>query len=358
MSNVYEIHGRDHRLEEAGEWIARLDRGLSGEEINRLRRWMSEDHENQRVLSDMARLWDQMDTLTRLTELFPEPLPAEGTASKRWMAVAASVAIVVMAGLASFYIPNPVDEASQNGVAIIEKTQLAVYETAIGGLSKFQLSDSSQLTLNTNSHIEVAFTARERRIRLNRGGLHIDVSHDPNRPLNVIVGDRVFQAVGTAFTVKIDENQKIELLVTDGKVVVGIAPREFAEGAELNSEQPLEIYENSPSFSMGEHILLHDSGTVLTTLEPQEIEVQLSWREGNLVFRGESLGEAATEISRYTPVEFVFLDEELQKVRVAGLFKAGDVSGFLSSLRANFDIAYERIDDKTIQLYAFTGDNN
>ena len=73
-------------------------------------------------------------------------------------------------------------------------------------------------------------------------------------------------------------------------------------------------------------------------LEPEEIEVQLSWRSGNLIFRGESLATAVYEVGRYTSVEFVIKMRNCDGVRVAGLFKTGDVSGFLSSLEANFDI--------------------
>ncbi len=58
-------------------------------------------------------------------------------------------------------------------------------------------------------------------------------------------------------------------------------------------------------------------------------------------YRGESLGEVTTEISRYTSVEFVFRDDDLKKVKVAGLFKAGDVDGFLRSLQDNFKLSYQ-----------------
>jgi len=78
--------------------------------------------------------------------------------------------------------------------------------------------------------------------------------------------------------------------------------------------------------------------------------MRLSWREGNLIFRGESLGDAVQEVGRYTNLEFVITSDELKQLRVAGLFKAGDVEGFLASLRANFDIIDERIDDNTILL--------
>ena len=87
-------------------------------------------------------------------------------------------------------------------------------------------------------------------------------------------------------------------------------------------------------------------------IEAEEIAVRLSWRNGNLIFRGESLEEAVTEIGRYTAVEFVFLDEDSKKVRLLGMFRAGDVDGLLTALRKNFNISYERVNDGVIHLSA------
>jgi transmembrane sensor len=81
-----------------------------------------------------------------------------------------------------------------------------------------------------------------------------------------------------------------------------------------------------------------------------EIDVRLSWRDGNLIFRGQPLIEALNEIERYTPVEFVITDEKLKTVRVAGMFKAGDVEGLLETLRQNFNITYERVGTETIVI--------
>ena len=53
--------------------------------------------------------------------------------------------------------------------------------------------------------------------------MHIAVAHDPSRPLSVIVGNKVVQAVGTEFNVEITTDNSIELIVTDGVVMVGVA---------------------------------------------------------------------------------------------------------------------------------------
>lgn len=120
-----------------------------------------------------------------------------------------------------------------------------------------------------------------------------------------------------------------------------------------NATSPPPLKYNQPFLiAQAERVVLNSGEEAVEVLEPEEIEVQLSWRNGNLIFRGESLATAVAEVGRYTSVEFVIEDEELRRIRVAGLFKAGDVSGFLSSLEANFDIVYERADDATILLSA------
>jgi len=44
------------------------------------------------------------------------------------------------------------------------------------------------------------------------------------------------------------------------------------------------------------------------------------------------------------------MSEDLKKMRVAGLFKAGDVEGLLATLRENFDIVSQRDGDGKVLL--------
>lgn len=354
MSNVVELHGKDRSLAEASVWVARLDRGLSHAEEDEIVSWMAADLNNETALMQLSYQWDQMDSLGRLAELFPRAGVSEPRHSQ-WRMAAASILLAVLVGLGSALFSGNLDFGASQTLA---KADVDVYETAVGGLSRVQLSDGSRLVLNTNSHIETEFSADYRIIRLKRGELHIDVARDTDRPLSVIVGNRILQAIGTAFSVKIDDTQQVELLVTEGKVKVGIWPRKTANTNTPGSLLDASITGDSISVSQGERIVLDDAEEQLEQLPQEEIEVQLSWREGNLIFRGQSLQDATKEISRYTPIEFVLLDEKLEKIRVAGLFKAGDVAGFLSSLEANFDIAYERIDQNTIELSTSTVEAN
>ncbi len=344
MTNVIRMPPTNHHYEEASRWIAKLDKGLAEEERAALQRWMAADTENQAVLLSMAHLWDNLDALSRLSDLFPDR-PCRARGSWRPGAIAASVLCLLVGGAAALiYMHGPRPEPGQAHPAAVAWD--AVYDTAIGEHSTINLPDGSQITLNTNSLVSVKYTAAQRLLTLKRGELHARVVGDPSRPLSVIAGNNVIEAIGTEFNIQITSDQRIELVVTEGKVRVGM--REQAEvGADDTSAL---LSPETVTVAAGEELVLGLPDEELRKVSADDIEVKLSWRDGNLIFRGESLEDAVKEVGRYTAVEFVFLDDDLRKVRVAGLFKAGDVEGLLVALRENFDIVHQRVDDSRVLL--------
>ena len=187
---------------------------------------------------------------------------------------------------------------------------------------------------------------------MERGEIHVVVAHDPSRPLSVIVGDQVVQAVGTEFNVEISSDRSIEIVVTEGLVMIGVLEIPLDE---LPNGQPMQLLQSSIMVAGGQEAIIRHVEETIQKIETneiatEEIAVKLSWRNGNLVFRGETLEEAMLEVGRYTAVEFVFLDEESKKEQVAGFFKAGDVEGLLAVLRKNFNISYQWIDDDKVVL--------
>lgn len=344
MSNVYDIDHKRQRAEqralEASTWIAKMDQGLGDAEAEALRAWMQADPQNEAELLEMARMWDGMDALARLSEVFPHASEAGPAATGRRrprVAMAAAFAVVLAALAMIPAITNSSESEALSDVGF----DTAAYETAVGGTSTIELSDRSEITLNTDSRAVVRFAREQRIVNLERGEMHIDVADDPARPLSVIAGGHVVRAAGTAFTVKLDAS-RVELLVVDGRVrVLG------------RLESPDRLEDRSLLITEGERVVLNADRETVEALEPEEIDVRLSWRNGDLVFRGESLADAVAEVSRYTSVDFVIPDDDLRKIRVAGLFRANDVAGFLATLQANFDVVVsERADERTIVLSA------
>ena len=69
-----------------------------------------------------------------------------------------------------------------------------------------------------------------------------------------------------------------------------------------------------------------------------------------LIFNGESLGEALQEVSRYTATRFELNDPELASLKVAGVFKTGDIKGLLDSLQANLGVEHQRLGEHRVSL--------
>ena len=95
MSNVVDLPNREQIYIEASLWIAKLDRELNDEERRQLQRWLHQHKEHTRVLMEMAALWDKMDSLARLADLF-QPPAAKSKFNWRYGAVAASLAIALL----------------------------------------------------------------------------------------------------------------------------------------------------------------------------------------------------------------------------------------------------------------------
>jgi len=338
MSNVYELSTQEKRFDQASQWIARLDRKLSSSEERELQAWMAESPQNETVLLEMAQLWDKIDTLGRLSTLFPKPERVVAPKA-RWFAVASFASLLLMA--VTLWLLWPLSANIPPGAPAE-----FVYQTDVGERSAITLGDGSIIQLNTNSRIRVNYTEQHRLLILERGEVNVKVAKDKNRPLSVVAGTQIVQAVGTEFNIEITSDQKIELVVLEGKVKVGVR-----ESVASNFEAEANLLPHgNKTLIAGETMMLGDSKEEIKEVSSEDIEVSLSWRSGNLVFRGEPLEEAVREVERYTSVEFVFLDENLKKIRVAGLFRAGDVEGLLATLRENFDIAYQFVDDQKVVL--------
>lgn len=340
MSTVYHLPEHHDALEEACAWVARLDRQLTEEEEETLREWLRSSGDNVVALDEAAQLWNRMNAMSRLAELTPAPA-ADRRKNSNYLMAAAALLAAIGVGLVL---------AQQGGTPSVKGGETAKYEyfelmsTDVGQQRHVTLPDGSNLILNTDTQLSVRFGPGERIIELKTGEVYVKVAHDQRRPLRVVANDRVVHSIGTEFNVVITKDQKVEVMVTEGKVLIGLHYPD--------SDRTLRSEDHSGDISLvaGQKVLLAQDTAEVAAVEPDAIEVQLSWRDGNLIFQGVPLEQALREVERYTAVEFVIMDESLREIRVAGFFKTGDVEGLLKTLRQNFNIVHERLGPKTIAL--------
>ncbi len=346
MKNVVSISRDDELLEAASRWVLKMDEGaLSASDEAALGAWLDESVEHRESLMEVALVWDRADTLERLAELFPHESEHDrvkrGLGYRPWaqgLAVVGALAVLITVGL---LLPT------SGGNRAPPKTS-AEYATAIGEQKTLLLPDSSEVVLNTNTQLTVAFTPEQRLLRLAQGEILVRVAEDRSRPLSVLAGNRIIQAVGTEFVVAMTDNHRVELMVTEGKVVIGKQPA-MAPSPRVGDIEALDSPTLPPLLeklddnivATGESVSLGAAEPVKKTVSTDEIAVKLSWRDGRLIFRSEPLEQALKEVERYTTVEFVFLDESLKTRTLSGRFQVGDVEALLSSLRVNFNIAHE-----------------
>jgi transmembrane sensor len=358
MSNIHQIHLQskrqqavldEQRLEQACDWITRLDRSLNKAEIAELQQWLAADTQHRECLLEVAALWDKMDSLQRLADLFPSTEPQR---RQPWRPLAIAASVACLFTLAALFWRADGFVTDQGATPALVATQSS-YQTRVGETSTIELPDRSRLLLNTNSFVIVKYSAKARIIELQRGEIMINVAHDSSRPLSVVAAGKIIQAVGTAFNVQMRDSQ-VELIVTDGKVRV-----ETAAALKLQDEQQLaaRLPASALAISKGERVDLDASGQLEEKVEKiaaVDIAANLSWRSGNLIFRGESLAEAVHEISRYTDIRFELSDDaKLRDIHVAGMFKTGDVDGLLAVFKSNFNISHERLSrDKILLKFA------
>lgn len=341
MSNIYHLSKNEKIFDEASVWLAKLDRGLSEAEVQELQRWMVSDKRHHETLFSMAQYWDKMASLSCLADIFPREKPA----MRLYRSYAAGVAVLVAGVIFALLLIQP-DYSAKLSKTIVGA---GVYEAAVGQSLLVDLPDGSQALLNTDTLLRTRYSDNWRYIVLERGEAHFTVAKDAARPFVVHAADNIIQAVGTAFNVKLKKNNIIALTVTEGVVAVADNPGPFTLKGRVDGT-PLVVAEKAVNVGKGEAAILNAKQVSVEKIPEEKLLAELSWRDGNIIFEGETLENAIDEISRYTTVKLEITDNRIRDIKVAGIFKSGDINGLLMTLNENFDISAFKLNDQHIQL--------
>lgn len=347
MSNTV-LHFPDRRaeVEQATAWIVKLERGLRGNEHEELSRWL-EQQRNRAALVEIAELWDRMDMLAELGELFP--LREEHVAGHRTAVWSVAAALVALFGIAIAAFHFLQSDGFTN-----------TYVTAVGEQKTVELPDHSKILLNTNTDLQVEFTDSARLIKMTRGEANFEVAKDPSRPFIVRAGGIDFVAVGTAFNVRADARRGVSLTVTEGRVHVQknrnatleIATGPVASSAAITNNSARTDIDVVVGADMG--VVIDPATESVSALEPTEVVGATAWQQGMAVFEHTPLKEVAAEFSRYLTTPIVIVDSELADVRVSGFFRVRDIDGLAIALKKNFDIDVQKNNDAIVLSVART----
>ena len=323
--------------EQAAYWFTRLrDEECPVATRKAFQLWLDEDASHREAFKRVEYAWQAAAGVEHEPAMIGLRHAAiRKSVSPRWRpryAYAAAAAVVVLAATLLFMNRNDVETPATGLTQTVTQSETPtpsdrIIETAVGERSTFELSDGSSVHLSTATKLKVMFSADRRDIMLLEGQALFDVAHDATRPFVVFAGDRRITALGTQFEVRLDR-QEVAVTLIEGKVEVADLTV-GAAGEVATVPQSIEL-------SAGQRV----SGDLGQAQEVSQDDLSraLSWRQGRLDFKNETLADVVYEINRYSLDKVRLAEPELGELRVSGSFKAGSVDGFVSALTAVYPL--------------------
>ena len=179
----------------------------------------------------------------------------------------------------------------------------AEIQCPLGVRTKFVLPDSTTGFLNSGSTLEypVIFT-NGRTVKL-KGEAFFDVTPDEEHPFTVITPNLSTKVLGTQFNVIAYENENSEeIILREGNVEVYCNTGEMLETLQANQKLVL----NTLTRKYNKNLI--------------EADQYVSWTEGKLVFRNETMQQVADRLGRWYNVEIKIEDAELLKYAFRATF--------------------------------------
>ncbi len=368
---------REPLRETAAAWYDRIHRDKVLDETRAaFALWLAELPEHRAAYEEIDRTWVDLKSTAhdpRILALRHETalrLTRQTSKSIRPLTWAAAAVILVVLGM-GLAILNTRSTSDRSLIAVLLDAFRTHgdgrYATATGERLTVTLKDGSQLTLDTQTEVKVAFTQAERTVHLTRGQAVFEVAKDPNRPFVVEVYNRRLIAVGTAFDVRLDGAQ-INVTMIEGTVRIerttnldattnagstpirGSAPNEKSgtarpEGGASASPQPVVT-----TLTAGEQLTVDsESQDHVRSGDPERAT---SWRRGQVIFENTRLGDAIAELNRYSDTKIELTDPGLADLRLSGGFATGHPTLFVEAITTYFPIQVAKADDRSVVLSA------
>jgi len=343
------LHGRKTRQdprEAAIDWLAREREGrLAPDQQLVLKAWLEADPAHADAYARARAAVEAPARYAAYPELMDMRASALAALKERPRyprMIAAAAVVVAVTTLAGGWVAlspstSPSVSRLQEAAAPILPAlnpNAAIYHTAVGERTSVTLPDGSVAILNTDTLLKVAYTGKERGVRLVRGQALFEVAHNKRVPFQVYAGDRRVTAVGTMFDVRLDA-KKVKVTLVEGVVRVASLTSKPAAPAQQVTMTAGEELQASPS---------------AMTVKTADVAAETSWKSGVVVFKAETLAQAAAEVNRYTDRPVRLADASIADYRITGVFKTGDPDHFAQAVTEILPVRVEPQPDGSLVL--------
>lgn len=245
-----------------------------------------------------------------------QPVRTRRTLRFAW--AAAAVLVLLVAGALWWRgFPAPVVPAVQ-------------YATTIGEQRTLYLDDGTVMVLDTDSAVTVRYDRHRRAVDLERGRVQFEVARDAGRPFLVHAGAGIIRDIGTCFQVS-QRGDDVTVTLLNGVVNVSVPAAKA-----------------SSTLAPGQQISY--VGHLLGAVHGVDLAVARGWTHGEIVFQDRSLADLLAEMNRYSTEQLRLGDPALGKLRISGVFHAGDQTSLVQALRLGWGLRAHRESSQVVVL--------
>lgn len=294
--------------EEACAWLARIEADdVSAEERAEFARWLKRSPDHARAWSDLLALMAALEAPAKRLRANAAPAlkPMRGRRLPKPARAAAALAFAAV--LSAFWQPGLLQDLRSD------------FHTAKGEQQRIELADGSHLLLNTDTALTVDMSGAERRVHLLRGEAFFEVAHAPLRPFRVEAGSARARVTGTAFSVSRSRDD----------VVIRVAEGRVETSSVTEDTEPVPL-------APGESVHYRDARPAERA--PVDLDRDLAWRRGKLVFVQTPLAKVTAEINRYRPGRLIIVDPALAERPVTAVFSIGQLDAAVDALEQTFGV--------------------
>ncbi len=240
--------------------------------------------------------------------------------SRRWIGIAASIAIIVASAIT---LNTLISHKGESEIPLY----YSEISTELGQLSDVSLPDGSTVFLNSSSRFirPAEFSENERVVQL-IGEAYFEIARDPDRPFIIHSNNVLTQVLGTKFNVKsYPEEDILSISVVEGNVRV----------SRKNTNPGVWI-----EIGAGEEYVF-DHSTMIGEVRAFSEDKVLGWREGRFVFDSSPLQRVLPILSRKFDMEFELVNENLNQCQLTAVFDNENLETILDVISFAYDIDYD-----------------
>ncbi|WP_369309881.1 FecR domain-containing protein [Providencia rettgeri] len=299
------LHGSEDREridEEAALWFTRMhSQRISEQEAEQFKQWLTASSEHAKAYEAIAEVWRDFDALPRPASALKED-SEKRPFFRLWRPLGNTLAAFFIAAI--LFLPySHLPSMLLNNMTLV----------ATDFPKEVTLPDGSQLFLNRNTRIHVAYETPVRNVYLESGNAYFKVKSNPYRPFIIQADKRRIQVVGTEFEVN-KVAQQVSVNVSQGIV----------------SFQSLE--NDHPVFLLaGDSAVSQSPNSQITRQHIDALDVA-RWRFGELVFVDKPLSEVLNELKSYSSLNVELSPISLANSKISGRLNLRQPDAFFQAL--------------------------